>query len=83
MSEYGVGRSAVQKHLATLLRNGWVDYRQEESAHFYYLEDRIWRLLDVEVKRLKWLWKRRIGTHSGNDGYVRFKRLKDVRPHDR
>jgi len=83
MSEYGVGRSAVQKHLAILLRNGWVDYRQEESAHFSYLEDRVWRRLDAEVKHLKRLWKRRIGTLSGNDSYMQFREVRDVRPHAR
>ena len=83
MSEYGVGRSAEQKHLAILLRNGWVDYRQEESAHFYYLEDRVWRRLDAEVKHLKRQWKRRIGTLSGNDSFVQFKNMKDVRPYPR
>ena len=56
---------------------------QEESAHFYYLEDRVWRRLDAEVKHLKRLWKRRIGALSGNDSFAQFKNMKDVRPYPR
>lgn len=67
IAEFGVTRAAMQNHLRILRDNGWVDYRQEDSTRFYHLEDDVWKQLDAEVKWLKRLWKRRIGTQARND----------------
>ena len=66
-AEFGVTRGAMQNHLRILRENGWVDYRQDETSRFYHLEELVWRSLDAEVRRLKALWKQRIGTYEAND----------------
>jgi len=67
MGEYSVSRSAVSWHLAILRDNGWVNIREEWAARFYSLEDDAIDMLEKDVRRLKKIWKRRIGAHSGND----------------
>lgn len=65
--EFGVGRSAVQHHLAVLRRHEWVIVREEWNQRGYRLDDDVvWRL-QGEVRRLKKRWKRRIGWIGGAD----------------
>jgi DNA-binding transcriptional ArsR family regulator len=65
--EFGVGRSAVQHHLALLRRNGWVDVRPQEAERWYRLEDDIIPVLQDEVRRLRKIWNKRIGSRERRD----------------
>jgi DNA-binding transcriptional ArsR family regulator len=67
MIEHGVGRSAVQHHLAVFRRNGWVDIRPDMTERWYRLEDDI---IPGLVKQTKWLlkrWNARIGSIERRD----------------
>lgn len=68
--EFGVGRSAAQHHLAVLRRLNWVIVREEESLRGYRLNDDALVGLELEVKHLRKLWKRRIGWKDGADPLV-------------
>ncbi len=63
--EFGVGRSAAQHHLAVLRRNGWVIVREEWNQRGYRLHDDVVPRLELEVRRIKRRWKRRIGFVGG------------------
>jgi DNA-binding transcriptional ArsR family regulator len=67
VAEFGVTRPAVFHHLAILRDNGWVDIVADYTTRHYRLEPDVWKRLDAEVRWLKQLWKRRIGSLSGND----------------
>jgi len=67
VAEFGVPRPAVCHHLAILRDNGWVDIVADYTTRHYRLEPAVWTRLDAEVHWLKQLWKRRIGSLSGND----------------
>jgi len=67
VGNYGVSRAAVSKQLAILRENGWVEFREEGSARWYYLVEEVWQRIDSDVSWLKYLWDRRIGYFSGND----------------
>ena len=65
--EFGVTRAAVSRHLKILRDNEWVHVHAEFTTRIYRLDDTAWRKLDREVRRLKRLWKSRIGFLSNND----------------
>jgi DNA-binding transcriptional ArsR family regulator len=65
--EFGVGRSAVQHHLAALRRDGWVDVRAQEAERWYRLEEDIIPMLQDEVRRLRKIWNKRIGSRERRD----------------
>jgi DNA-binding transcriptional ArsR family regulator len=67
MTEFGVGRSAVQHHLAYLRRIDWIIGREEETTHWYRLDPSVVRKIEREVKRLRRLWDRRIGWMEDTD----------------
>lgn len=68
MNEFGVGRSAVHRHLRLLREHEFVHVHDEEwPNHSYRLDDGFIRLLERESKRLKRLWKRRIGWRVDTD----------------
>lgn len=63
--EFGVGRSAVQHHLAVLRRHGWAVVREEENQRGYRLDDSVVPRIAAEVRHLKRRWKHRIGFAYG------------------
>ncbi len=65
--EYGVGRSAVQHHLAVLRREGWVNVREFPPEHFYRLRQRVIPDLENAVSELRTKWDRRLGAMDGGD----------------
>lgn len=66
-SEFGVGRSAVQHHLAVLRAHDWVIVRDEWNMRGYRLDDYVIERLEREVRHLKKRWRRRIGWNGGVD----------------
>jgi DNA-binding transcriptional ArsR family regulator len=74
VAEFGVTRSAVFHHLAILRDNRWVDVLPDYTTLYYRLEPGAWKQLEAEVRWLKRLWKRRIGSMSGNDANPEFAR---------
>jgi DNA-binding transcriptional ArsR family regulator len=65
--EFGVGRSAVQHRLRLLHRCGWTIVREEWPNRWHRLDDGIVPKLEREVRHLRVLWNRRIGTYGGVD----------------
>ena len=65
--EFGVGRSAVQHHLALLRRHNWVIVRHEEAMRGYRLNADALDRLQGEVKDIRTKWKWRIGWIDGAD----------------
>lgn len=70
VAEFGVGRSAVQHHLAYLKRCNWVVVREEWTSSHYRLETDVIPSLESEVRRLRRRWNRRIGWLDGADPKV-------------
>ena len=73
--EFGVGRSAVQHHLAILRRLDWVIVREEWNQRGYRLDDRVVARLESEVRRIKRRWSRRIGWVGGVEPRAPSKRV--------
>jgi DNA-binding transcriptional ArsR family regulator len=69
MLEFGVGRSAVQHHLAYFRRCDWVIVREEESMRWYRLEPDVIPSLERAVQRLRLRWDRGIGWIDGQTPY--------------
>lgn len=65
MFEFGVGRSAVDHHLARLKLWGWVFIREEWPNRYYQLEPSVVSSLESATRRLRRLWNKRIGTVGG------------------
>jgi DNA-binding transcriptional ArsR family regulator len=63
--EFGVGRSAVQHHLAILRRLDWVIVREEWTMRGYRLNGDVVTRLESEVRRIRRRWNRRIGWVDG------------------
>ncbi|HEX5859346.1 MAG TPA: metalloregulator ArsR/SmtB family transcription factor [Microbacterium sp.] len=59
--EFSVTSAAVSHHLRVLRETGWVDVRHEENKRFYVLAEDGIQVLRCEVKRLRKLWKNRLG----------------------
>ncbi|WP_166878595.1 MULTISPECIES: winged helix-turn-helix transcriptional regulator [unclassified Salinibacterium] len=64
--EFGVGRTAVQRHLATLVRIKWVQVRGDRNERRYSLEPDALAALSAQCGWLLHLWERRIGWHEAN-----------------
>ncbi len=65
MHEFGVGRSAVQHHLAIFREHAWVIVREEETARGYRLNDSVLNQLEYQVRRLRRRWRHRTGWKYG------------------
>ncbi len=65
--EFGVGRSAVQRHLRLLREHEIVHVYLEWPNHSYGLDDRFIGSLESEARHLKRLWKYRIGWRTHTD----------------
>jgi len=76
MHEFGVGRSAVQHHLRMLVRDGWTIVREDWPNRWHRLRDDTIPRMEREVRRLRILWDRRIGTNGGVDPPDPFARLR-------
>jgi DNA-binding transcriptional ArsR family regulator len=63
--EFGVGRSAVQHHLAILRRLDWVIVRDDWNMRGYRLNGEVVTRLASEVRRIRRRWNRRIGWVDG------------------
>ena len=63
--EFGVGRSAVQHHLAILRRLDWVIVRDDWNMRGYRLNGDVVSRLASEVRRIRRRWNRRIGWVDG------------------
>ena len=63
--EYGVGRSAVQHHLAILREHDWVIVRPEEAMRGYRLNDEVLGRMEYQVRRLRRRWRHRTGWKYG------------------
>ncbi|WP_167138653.1 ArsR family transcriptional regulator [Diaminobutyricimonas sp. TR449] len=67
MTEFRISRSAVQRHLATLVRLDWVDIRPDRTERHYSLREEALDSLAAECGWLYYLWQRRIGWHERNE----------------
>jgi len=65
--EFGVGRSAVQHHLALFRTHNWVIVRDEEAMRGYRLNDAVLSMLEREVRFLRRRWRQRTGWKYGAD----------------
>ena len=65
--EFGVGRSAVQRHLKLLREHEFVHVHDEWPNHSYRLDDNFIALLERGAKTLKKRWKRRTGWRVRTD----------------
>lgn len=63
--EFGVGRSAVQHHLALLRLHNWVIVREEDNMRGYRLNAAVLRQLESEIARLRRRYRHRIGWIEG------------------
>ena len=66
-TEFGVGRSAVQRHLKLLRDHEFVHVHDEWPQHSYRLDDNFIGSLQRQARTLKKLWKRRIGWRVRTD----------------
>ncbi|HWI32345.1 MAG TPA: hypothetical protein VNT50_12745 [Microbacterium sp.] len=65
--EFTVTSAAVSHHLRVLRENGWVDVRHDENQRLYVLSESGIRSLSRDVKRLRRLWKNRLGWRLPGD----------------
>lgn len=63
--EFGVGRSAVQHHLAVFREHNWVIVREEENMRGYRLNESALNRLKREIRFLRRRWRHRIGWKFG------------------
>jgi DNA-binding transcriptional ArsR family regulator len=71
--EFGVGRSAVQRHLKLLREHGFVHVHEDDwPRHSYRLDDNFIGLLERHSRVLKKKWKRRIGWRLAVDPNIGF-----------
>ena len=68
--EFAITPSAVSHHLRVLAGSGWVQVRRDENQRLYRLDERAIALLEHEVRRLRRIWKRRIGEVHKNDSQL-------------
>ncbi|WP_414672884.1 ArsR/SmtB family transcription factor [Lacisediminihabitans sp.] len=62
MQEFGVGRSAVYRHLKLLRDHEFVHVHEDDWPHHSYrLDDGVIGTLEDEAARLRGLWEQRIG----------------------
>ena len=64
--EFGVGRSAVQHHLAVLRDDDWVIVRYEENMRGYRLNDEVLDELERLIADLRERWMQRTGWTGGD-----------------
>ncbi len=65
--EFSISRSAVSQHLRVLAASGWVRVRHDENMRLYRLDEIALKQLESEIRRLRRMWRRRIGEVHQND----------------
>ncbi|MDX2375869.1 helix-turn-helix domain-containing protein [Microbacterium sp. LRZ72] len=69
-TEYGVGRSAVSRHLRVLLDSGFAEVRPEANVRLYRLRGEGIDEILHEATRLHRLWQRRVEWDSPADPFA-------------
>jgi DNA-binding transcriptional ArsR family regulator len=72
IEQFGVGRPAVQHHLAILLRDGWVRTADDWPSKFYILEPDAIESLEARVLELRARWDARTGFFDSGDPLTHF-----------
>lgn len=72
IEQFGVGRPAVQHHLAILSRDGWVRTADDWPSKFYILEPDAIELLEASVLELRARWDARTGFFDSGDPLTHF-----------
>ena len=73
INEFGVGRSAVQRHLKLLREHGFVHVHDDDwPRHSYRLDDNFIGLLHHNANALLEKWRHRIGWRLATDPDVGF-----------
>lgn len=65
--EFSVTPSAVSHHLRILAASGWVQVRRDENFRLYRLDESAIKQIESEGRRLRRIWRRRIGELHKNE----------------
>jgi len=68
--EFSITPSAVSHHLRILASAGWVQVRRDENYRLYRLDEAAIKQIESEGRRLRRIWRRRIGEVHKNDPQI-------------